>query len=163
MSDSLIEGINGTYIGIKYNPYSIKKLIDVASAYQVPNILEIDKIHTTLIYSRNSVDEVEVYSDMNYMAIPNKLEIWKSQSGKNCLVLTLDSIKIVNRHHELMNKYNFTYDYPEFKPHITISYNIGNWDNLNDMQKYITNNRIYILLVAKGEYIEDLKLDWSDK
>lgn len=152
---------NGVYIAVKYNQYSAIKLKDVAEAYSVPNIIPLDKFHTTLIYSTKGADNVEVYDDIQYTVLPNKLEIWDSKSGEKCLVLKIDCKQLVDRNLELMNKYQFVSDYPEYKPHITLSYSIGDWNRIDEMQSYLNNNKIYNMLVTSGEYMEELETEWS--
>jgi hypothetical protein len=107
------------------------------------------------------VENVEVNGNAQYVALPNKLDIWNSQSGKKCLVLELNCKQLVDRYKELTDTYGFTSDYPEYKCHITISYNIGDWDKIDEMQSYLNNNKIYYLLVSTGEYHENLVDDWS--
>ena len=133
---------SGTYVAVKYNQYSILKLLEVAHKFGVPNVLPLEKMHTTLIYSSKGDNSVEVYTNINYVGIPKQLESWKSSDGKNCLVLTLNSDAMINRHQELMAKHDFVYDYDEYKPHITISYNTEDWNNLEAMNDYIIKNRI---------------------
>ena len=152
---------SGIYIAIKYNPYSAIKLKDIAENYGVPNIIPIDKFHTTLIYSTKGADNVEIYENMQYIALPDKLDIWTSQSGEKCLVLKINCKQLVDRNKELMDKYQFVSDYPEYTPHITLSYDIGEWNRIDEMQTHINNNKIYNALVSLGEYSEELEKEWA--
>jgi 2'-5' RNA ligase len=56
-----------------------------------------------------------------------------------------------------MKKHDATYDFPEYKPHITLSYDIGDLDekNLPDIGKYVDEIGI------DEEYGEDLDLNWA--
>ena len=49
------------------------------------------------------------------------LNIFEGKDGKNILVLLLKSEDAKKRHLELMEEHKTTYDYPEYKPHITLS------------------------------------------
>lgn len=151
----------GLYIAVKYNPYSVNKIKQIAENYQVPNIIPLDKFHTTLIYSTKGAENVEVYQDMEYVVLSDKLDIWTSKSGEKCLVLLVDCKQLVDRNLELMNKYQFVSDYPEYKPHVTISYSVDDWDKIDEMQSYLDNNKIYHMLLTSGEYMEKLQTEWA--
>lgn len=151
----------GCYIAVKYNPFSVNKIKQIAEKYQVPNIIPLDKFHTTLIYSTKGAENVEVYEDTEYVVLADKLDIWQSKSGENCLVLKVDCKQLVDRNEELMDKYQFISDYDEYKPHVTLSYDIGDWDMIAEMQSYLNNNKIYNMLLTAGEYQEELKTEWS--
>ena len=60
-----------------------------------------------------------------------------------------------------MDKYQFVSDYPEYTPHITLSYDIGDWNQMDEMQVHIDNNKIYNALVSLGEYSEELEKEWA--
>ena len=152
----------GLYIAVNYNPYSVNKIIEIAENYQVPNIIASDKFHTTLIYSTKGAENVEVYDNIQYVVLPNALDIWTSKSGEKCLVLKVDCKQLVDRNKELMSRYGFVSDYPEYIPHITISYAIGDWNRIDEMQSYLNSNKIYNMLLTTGEYMENLQTEWSD-
>jgi hypothetical protein len=61
------------------------------------------------------------------------------------------------RHKELMDEHDATYDFPEYKTHVTLSYDIGDMDEtkLPDVIKTIGEMKIV------KEYGEDLDLDWA--
>lgn len=153
---------SGCYIAVKYNHYSFIKIKKLAEKYQVPNIIPLDKFHTTLIYSTTGVDDVEINYNIQYAVLPSKLEIWTYKSGENCLVLKVDCNKLVDRNLELMDKYQFVSGYPVYIPHITISYSVGDWNRIDEMQSYLNNNKIYNMLVTSGEYQEKLETEWSE-
>jgi 2'-5' RNA ligase len=155
--------VKGTYVAVKYNPWCILKLISLAKEFEVPNILDEADYHTTLIYSTIYADNVEVLENIRYIGIPKEFEIWKSQSGKNCLVLKINSLPMVQRHDELMQRYGFNYGFPEYQPHITLSYDVGDWAGLEEINKVISLNKFYYMVVTTHEYTEDLQLDWADK
>lgn len=53
------------------------------------------------------------------------------------LILLLHSPWLVMRHNELRRVHDATHDYPEYIPHVTLSYNIGDFDistlNINEL------------------------------
>jgi len=94
------------------------------------------------------------------IARPLEFAVWKTNADSsvhtNCLVLKLSAPELVERHHELRRLYGGTHDYPTFEPHVTLSYDIGDFDvsalSINDLPKGLA------LLV---EFQEDLDLNWA--
>lgn len=149
----------GTYAGVKLSVSSDKLLTDFLRKEDIQNPVPSNKLHVTLLYSRKYLPDYEpagVY-DKPLIATPLGFEIWKSQSGKNCLVLKLSCQKLVDRHRELMTEHNATFDYDEYTPHVTLSYDVGD--------RQITGKdtlKFSYPLTIVSEYIEDLDLDWAD-
>ena len=55
-----------------------------------------------------------------------------------------------------MDEYKTTYDFPEYIPHITLTYDAGDFDPSSytgDLPE----------IEYASEYVEDLVLDWTDK
>lgn len=97
-----------------------------------------------------------------YYGIPTEFDIWISNSddgpATNCLVLKYDCQSLIDRHRYLMGKHGASYDYDDYIPHVTLSYNIGdNFDlsKLSDIKKDIP------VLVITQEYGQDLNLNWA--
>jgi 2'-5' RNA ligase len=136
--------------------------LNICKLLEIPNTLTKDKVHTTLIYSTKHVEGVEVNAEEVYNAFISKLDIFTSSTGNKCLVAILECGKMVSRHKELMKKYGFTYDYPEYIPHVTLSYDIKDWDRFDLMNQYIKDSKFIYQLQGAGEYYEDLDLDWAE-
>ena len=117
--------VGGTYAAVKPDTKSSEFLQNFMNKFGVPNPEPTHKIHATLLYSRKYLPHYKPQSDLTHEASPDALEIWKTKSGKNCLVLKLKSDSLSNRHKNLMDKHEATYDYPEYKTHISLSYDIG--------------------------------------
>lgn len=79
------------------------------------------------------------------------------QDGRQCLVLELDAPAVVERHLELMSLYpELTYDFDQYLPHITLSYDIGTFDaSALELPNFVC--------VLGDEYVEDLDLEWNDE
>ena len=107
-----------------------------------------------MIYSTkyDNIVENDVGEDLG-TAEPLKFHIFETADKKRALVVVLKSEYLVNRHKELMTNYNLTYDFDEYIPHITLSYDIGNFDisklDIKDLPSNFTINT---------EYKEDLDL-----
>ena len=151
----------GSYVGVtpsKQSKDNIKKLL---KELKVENPISRDKMHTTLIYSRKCINNFSPKGKLDppIIAKPKSFKIFHTKEEKNALVLELDCQELHDRHNFIMDKYGATYDYPEYIPHITLSYDCGDFDAASvDFSKYVdTLKEIEIV----DEYYEDLKLDWK--
>lgn len=161
----LFENKKGTYVGIQWPKEVAETILETANEYNVPNLLDPSEIHTTVIYSRVGFNHTPSDEDFKFSTVgPNNsrksmIEVFESQ-GKRILVIKLYSKQIIYRHNEIMTKNpTATYDFPEFIPHITLSYDIGDYDISNfDYEQYSER-----LEDASGgiEYVEDLDLNWN--
>lgn len=155
--ENLAETQNGLYMAVKYTESS-KELIKqiIMKSCNIPNCLDVDKIHTTLIYSRtNASVHTNTFDFSRPVATIIDYEIWKTQSGENALVAKLDCNYLTDRHKQIMSDNpHLTYDYDEYKPHITISYNVPADFDIKVLPKNV-------FLVIDHEYQEELKLDWA--
>lgn len=151
----------GTYAGIRFSQDDEDTIMDIVKKIGVPNSIEKSDIHLTLLYSRKYLPNYEPapYTDM--WAYPKEFEIFNGQDNKSILVLKVDSPDLVKRHKELMDEHKATYDYPEYIPHITLSYDTEDFMPLSDIKKRFTKilpKEFHII----SEYMENLKLDWKE-
>lgn len=148
----------GTYMGLYVlDPANeqIKQFINDNNIPHKSNSEEKRK-HVTLIYSRKYCPNIEVYPEAVHTAKPVKFEVFPTQDGKRALVVILSAPTVDRRHRELMSLYDLTYDYPQYHSHITLSYDIGDFD--------ISGLPLPSCDILLGlEYIEDLKLEWQNK
>ena len=153
----------GTYAGVHFS----KKTIDAIKKYvkdnEIPNPLKADKLHSTVLYSKKYLPEFEAAGKLEEPLIgkPTKFEKWPSQPDSDgnvamCLVLKFDCEDLVKRHEFLMKQHGGTYDFDEFKPHITFSYDVADLQ-CKDLPVFSENIEIV------EEYGEDLNLDWAKK
>lgn len=147
----------GTYAGVHFSKKTQKSLEQYCKANEIPNSVPREKFHTTLLYSRKHLPDYKAQGTFETPLIgkPMKFEIWKSQEGNNCLVLTFKCKALEDRHHELMDLHKATYDFPTYKTHVTLSYDVGDFD-LNKLDV----NGIGDLEIAE-EYQENLNLNWA--
>ena len=90
--------------------------------------------------------------DSEIVAKPTELHVFETFDKKRALVIKLDCPYLLERHKYLMQKYDLTYDYNEYIPHITLSYDIGEMEIPKDV-KFPKFFRI------QAEYQEDLNLE----
>lgn len=145
----------GIYVAVKYNQSAGDDLLDFIKKYNIPSTLKTEDFHTTLIYSRKFADIKDLEEDMEdseIVAYPKKLDVFETFDNKRALVIILDCPYLEQRHEYLMNKYDLTYDYDEYIPHITVSYDIGEIE-VPENVKFPKFFRI------QGEYKENLNLE----
>lgn len=139
----------GTYAAVR--PQEADALTLIMKEAKVPNPEE--NLHATLLYSRKNLPNYTPDPSLEFVAMPNKFEIWPTQSGMNCLVLTLKSPQLQDRHKLLMKEHGATFDYPEYKVHISLSYDVGVFDisvlNIHDLPS---------VMMLTDEYTEELDL-----
>lgn len=150
----LAEQSTGTYVGAKLSAPSVKcvKLIQELLGIETP--VPEDKLHITVLYSRNPVKiSAKEYS---YEAQAKALELFKNSDGtKSALVLLLNCPALEQRHNELI-ALGGTHDFPSYQPHVTLCYDYKSGISL-------TNQLQGIVLQVVDEYVEPLDLDWSSK
>jgi len=158
---SEVNNQKGTYAGVTFSDDTVKDISDYIKTADIPNPVDSDKLHTTLLYSRKYLPKYEPKKEYVplFKGTPVKMEKWPSQPDEDgkvsmCLVLLYECPELSERHDYLMKEHNATYDYDKYKPHITLSYDVGNLkvSDLPDFEKDIQIN---------GEYSEDLNLNWA--
>jgi len=142
---------NGMYVGVRYDEESMAKISGLAHEYGVPNAVSMGTMHSTIVYSRSTFQFEKDRRQVSYYGWATHLEIWRD-GNKNILVLILDMPDLEVRHkHYLLN--GATHDYENYVPHITLSYDIGDWQIPSSFEEFRVR--------ANLEYIEELKLDWG--
>lgn len=149
----------GTYAGVHFSEETKDAIMDYITENKIPNAPERDKMHTTLLYSRKRCPNYEPASEVFMRGKPGAWQVWESQpdsTGKvsNCLVLEFECPELNERHEQLMQEHQATFDYPEYKTHVTFSYDVG---EMNHKELPPFESDIEII----EEYGEVLDLDWA--
>ena len=144
--------MKGTYVGVKFNGATNQAIERYCGNNKIPNRVPIDKLHTTVMYSRKHF-EFEPLGRLKspIVAVPDSFEVWNSfdKTSKRCLILKYRCQPLVDRHNYLIKKYDATYDYNVYNTHVTFSYDVG------DMKDFpIYKGPIVVI----SEYTEDLDL-----
>lgn len=116
---------DGTYVAARLTDDSKKALDKYVTDAKFPNAADPKEYHSTVIYSRKGVPDVKDYKfELPFEA---KIKEWKifdtklGSSGK-CLVAIMSSPELEKAHKEIRAKYGATHDYPDYHPHVTVSY-----------------------------------------
>lgn len=118
----------GLYVAAFFSEESTAKIATWMQANGIPNPVSRSSLHTTIVYSRQPVpgfeenSHIEVEVDMSF----SNLEVWDTAQGKT-LVWHYFSPYLQTRFEEAMSM-GATYDFEEYKSHITLSYDIGTFD-----------------------------------
>lgn len=158
----ILQKNKGTYAAVRFDKDTTAALAKYIVTNDLPNPISEDKMHCTLLYSRkfcpNYIPRGKI--DPPWIGKPTKLEVWESRGDepKRCLVMKFKCKQLHDRHKELMEEHKATYDFPEYKTHVTLSYDIGDMDGseLPDISQAIKELKIV------KEYGEDLVLNWAE-
>lgn len=145
----------GTYIAVKLDKESQEKIVDFIKEHKIPNGVPADKLHATVIYSLDYVSNAKklVDKDMQFEGRPTKFDSFDGDT-KN-LVLLFECDDLLDRH-EYFKKHGATHTYDEFKPHITLSYDVEDF-NIKNLPKFTEK------LTLINEYTQPLDTEWTKK
>lgn len=162
--EELVEAAKkGTYAGVKFDTDTNRALHKYTHDNKIPTSVRADRFHTTLLYSRKFLPNYKPAGkyDEPMIATPIGFDVWKTRPPKgessNCLVLKLKCPELEKRHKDLMKEHDAQYDYDEYHPHITLSYDIKDLD-VSKLPNII--DTIPKLKLVE-EYDEVLDLDWA--
>jgi 2'-5' RNA ligase len=149
----------GAFVGVKFSATTIKALTKMIKTLGVPNPTETSELHTTVMYTKSDVPDLLDMDGQSFdpplTATVDKFEIFNTQDDHDCLVLLLKSDELSKRHEEIKSKYGAVYTHPDYKPHITLSYNADGFDlDQANAEKGIDTIEII------EEYVSPLNSDW---
>lgn len=152
----------GTYAGVHFSEETKKAVSEYIKENSIPNSTPTDKLHATLLYSRKRLPDYKAKGDLEPMlrGKPGSFQVWEGQPDStgnvpNCLIMEFDCPELTARHNELMEEHQATYDFPDYKTHITFSYDIGEMSK-DDLPPF--NGPIELV----HEYQETLDVDWAE-
>ncbi len=120
----------GSYAAVNFDTSTTDAVLDFIKENKIPNGLRANKMHATLLYSRKYFSNYKPVGKMEkpFVSKFSSFDIFESQNGDKCLVLRFICESLTKRHKDLMKEHGATYDYDEYKPHITLSYDVGDLD-----------------------------------
>lgn len=136
-------------------------LIKWAESQGFETTLPADDMHVTVLYSRTAVDPMKMGE--GWSSDPDGGLVVKAggpraveRLGENAVVLLFASWSIVSRHNEMVEA-GGSHDYPEYQPHVTLSYTVPVGVDLEAIKPYAGELRF------GPEIFEPLDLDWKSK
>ena len=156
----LIEFYRGkkpTFVAVRLDGPSADEIMKLSKG--VDNRTPRGEIHITVAYSKKPISiEALGKLDPPISVKPKHYSIFKSQTGGNCLVLEVESEGLTARHNEIMKDYGASYDFPDYKPHVTLSYDCGIAFDINSLPKVETIPELF----AVQEYATELDEEWNE-
>ena len=143
----------GTYVCAKFSDETLEALESFQELHEIPNRVPKVDMHCTIAFSRKFINYKPEY-DIGYVATHAETKIFTTQKGKRALVLALENADKLKFRHDYANAIGATYDFPDYIPHVTVSYDIGVLDFPEGM-------KICIPFYVTKEVVEDLDLDWK--
>lgn len=150
---------NGTYVGVKFSIDSRKKLKELCDNIAIPEPCDENDFHCTVMYSTKPLPKLvededgDKEFDPPIVAQMKKFHIFDTQDGNKSLVILLECEYLTTRHEEISEKYDAEYPHDEYRPHVTLSYNVGDID-LDDIDYELGELEIV------DEYVAPIDLDW---
>jgi len=161
------KSLRGTYAGVRFDKETKDVILSFIKKHKIPNPVPVEKLHSTILYSRKHLPKYKPKGELKnpLEGTPLELVVWKTSPKNegdpqaNCLVLKYSCKELEKRHKYLMDKHDAEYDYDEYIPHVTLSYDIGEMD-IKKLQKLDLDKEIPTIN-AVHEYMEELDLDWA--
>lgn len=141
----------GTYVAVKFTDETLNKIQEVQDSLRLLNPVKREDLHSTIAYSRVNVPFIPNESG-NFISSNQHLEIWNTNDGP-ALIMVLDDANHLKERHNLANILGATYDFPDYTPHITLSYNLG--------PQEVELSEFSLPIESAYEYMEDLDIDWA--
>lgn len=130
----------GTYFGVRPTAETVHAMQEFMGDHRIPNPLDSHKMHATVVYSRSFVGARPHgklnptwkgdFTDFDIFNTKSKIDESEAKTGR-CLVLKFDCDQLHERHHQLRKEHGATHDFPSYEPHITFSYDVGEFDHHN--------------------------------
>lgn len=144
------------FIGVRFDEASMNEIMKLSEG--VPNRTSKGELHITVAYSRKPIS----ISALGKLAPPEQVKakhysIFQARSGENCLVVEVDAPGLVARHNEIIKDYGASYDFPEYKPHFTLSYDCGVGFDIRTLPPLESVPVLHCHL----EYATALQMDWQ--
>ena len=114
----------GTYAGVRFSNETLENLAKYIEDNDIPDPHR--DFHCTLLFSRKVLPK---YDPIEYnKPLTGKCKGFELFNEGKALVLRFDCPELVKRHKELMDEHKATYDYDEYLPHVTLSYDASKVD-----------------------------------
>lgn len=144
----------GTFMGIYPTDECSEKISDWCMSNKIDNVH--DEFHTTII-----IDKVKPFAEAPERYDP-PLKIKAKDCNfdlfgpeKNILVVTYSEPILTKRHNKIKEENNIEYDFPEYIPHITLSYGFDG--KIEELPTWTID------LELSEEYTKPFDSDWSPK
>lgn len=150
----------GTYAAVRFSEKTIESLKELQERLSVPNPLRPSEFHSTLLYSRKNLPNYIALGELSPVVTSDSedftLDIWPS-GEKNVLVLIYPCEWLKSRWEKLTEEHNAPWDFPDFTPHVTLSYDVGDFVPTEKVVHFASKKPIVIV----SEYSKELDEDYA--
>ena len=113
----------GTYAKIVPDSATAKNITNIIKESGLGKPVTEDDLHVTVVFSRKQCDRIKnIKVPLPIVANGKEFDIFDNPDGSKSLVLVLQCETAVKLHNICCEKYGATHDYPEYTPHITLTY-----------------------------------------
>jgi hypothetical protein len=148
----------GTYIAARVHPFSESLIREFMEQNQIPLVYpNLEKRRHITIFSSDD-DFVSDFKPVkiSYLAYPKSFDVFPTREGNRCLVMKLSCPDLVRRHHDIARTHGATDRFPEFKCHVSLSYDIGEYD-ISQLPPFESP------IIVGEEYCEPFNANWVRK
>jgi hypothetical protein len=142
-----LEHSTGTYFSIEPSIQSKMLIHAVMTEYGIKNQIPLNKLHTTIIYSKKPCPDMRYYQPkLPVWGVANRFELFGTKVGTKCLVLLVSSPEIEELYNKLQ-QYEPTTDFPNYRAHMSLSYDFdGECPVLKDIIPLCYNNHTCVAI-----------------
>lgn len=111
---------NGTFVAVRLTPATVRKIVEWLWENGIPEPIDFEDLHVTLLHDD---EKAFPWSNREYNP-PIKVDpaTYTLDDFDGVLVLRFDCPELRERHEWGMQEYGLTWDYPEYIPHVSLSY-----------------------------------------
>lgn len=141
LTEFKIRAPRGTYYGARPTKKTAEAILDFLSDNRIVNPITEELLHCTVCYSRVWCGEKHLGDlDPHWNGQFEAHNVWSSapkedEDTSNCLTLSFKCPEMHDRHHHLRRN-GATHDFPDFKPHLTLSYDVGQEFEVNELPHF---------------------------
>lgn len=113
---------NGTYAEVVPSNKSLRVIEKIITQLGIKNPTPSNELHCTVTYSRRPCPDLADYEPkLPIGAVIKGFRVFPLQKGGYCLILELTSPQLEELH-EYALRIGCSHDYPEYTPHVTLTY-----------------------------------------
>ncbi len=140
----------GIFSAVKFDKKTTQKIVEFQKINNIRSPIKNSDLHTTIIFSPDKyILDYPVKKHLDIKAKIIGFDKWRMNNGNYCLVALLDCNFLNERFEKLSKKYGIENPYDEYKPHVTLSYDIPIHMNVSNLKDSIGELRII------SEYVKD--------
>lgn len=115
----------GLYVSARFSQATTTALLCAMETLGINNPINEADLHCTILYSETPVADFDMFDtelqlEQPIIALPHSFDVFGDDS--ECLVLKISSPRLFILHHTIKNRTGSVHSFPQYNPHITLSY-----------------------------------------